>query len=278
MALANTTTASDLIIPQVWGDFLAAKLPYSIKFRPLVEVDTTLQGQPGDAITYAQWGYIGDAVDLAELADVPLTKMGATTGTSTIKKAAKGLGFSDEAILKASGGPEAEGNRQIVQAFAQKVDKDIHAEALAEAGKTATADGGAGAAVPFTIDNFLTNLVQFPEYEIEQFSALVVSTKDYVQQVVKSAYFTNAAASGEASTIVTGGRGELAGIPLVVSERAVSGALLVEKGSLGLNLKRDVMVERDRDIVNFSTIVTASMHYAATVPRPSGVLKFAASA
>ena len=102
VALANTTTASDLIDPVVWADYIAAQLPHNIHLRPLAQVNTKLQGTAGSTITVPSYSYMGDAVPLAELADVPLRKLGVNTQEVPVAKIANGFALSDEAIVAVS--------------------------------------------------------------------------------------------------------------------------------------------------------------------------------
>lgn len=123
--MANQTTKiSDLINPQVMGDMISAKIPSKIVVTPFAKVDTTLQGVPGDTITVPKYGYIGDAVDVAEGAAVETTKLTATTSTAKIKKAMKAVEITDEAVLSGYGNPVGESNTQLAKAIASKIDND----------------------------------------------------------------------------------------------------------------------------------------------------------
>ena len=52
------------------------------------------------------------------------------------------------------------------------------------------------------------------------------------------------------------------GCSVVVSNTiADDKALIVRAGALGLELKRDTMIESDRDIIHKSTIITIDKHY-----------------
>jgi hypothetical protein len=49
--------------------------------------------------------------------------------------------------------------------------------------------------------------------------------------------------------------------------------LIVRAGALGLELKRDTMVESDRDIIHKSTVITIDKHYVAYLKDASKVIK-----
>ena len=64
------------------------------------------------------------------------------------------------------------------------------------------------------------------------------------------------------------------GCSVVVSNMlADTQALIVRAGALGLELKRETMVESDRDIIHKSTIVTIDKHYVAYLKDASKVIK-----
>ena len=79
---------------------------------------------PGDTITVPAYTYIGDASDVAEGGEVAIEKMTTSTRKATIKKAMKGIGLTDEAVLSGYGNPVGEANTQLAQAIAAKVDND----------------------------------------------------------------------------------------------------------------------------------------------------------
>lgn len=133
------TKASDLIVPQVMGDVISAKLESKIVIAPFAKIDNTLQGVAGDTITVPQYAYIGDAEDVAEGVEVDTTKLTATTTEVKIKKAMKAVELSDEAVLSSYGNPIGETNNQLAMAIASKIDADA-LEALKGAQKLAFFD------------------------------------------------------------------------------------------------------------------------------------------
>ena len=124
------TKMNKMINPEVMGDMISAKIEALLKITPYAKVDTTLQGVPGDTKTVPKWGYIGDAVDVAEGAEVDLTEMSASSQTFTIKKAMKAVGLTQEAINSGYGDPVGQAETQLAKAIAGKVDSDVFAAAL----------------------------------------------------------------------------------------------------------------------------------------------------
>lgn len=119
------TTKSNMIIPQVMGEMINAKIEALAKITPYAKVDTTLQGVPGDTKTVPSWSYIGDAEDVAEGAEVGTTQLTASSTTFTIKKAMKAVSITQEAVNSGLGNPIGQAESQLAKSIAGKVDKDV---------------------------------------------------------------------------------------------------------------------------------------------------------
>ena len=61
---------------------------------------------------------------MAEGGEVAIEKMTTSTRKATIKKAMKGIGLTDEAVLSGYGNPVGEANTQLALAIAAKIDND----------------------------------------------------------------------------------------------------------------------------------------------------------
>ena len=118
------TKLSDLIDPEVMGDMVSARIPKKLRVAPFAKIDDTLAGVPGDTITVPAYTYIGDASDVAEGGEVAIEKMTTSTRKAKIKKAMKGIGLTDEAVLSGYGNPVGEANTQLALAIAAKIDSD----------------------------------------------------------------------------------------------------------------------------------------------------------
>jgi len=53
--VVGTTTMTQMINPEVLADMVNAALPKALRFTPLADVDTTLQGQPGNTLKFPAW-------------------------------------------------------------------------------------------------------------------------------------------------------------------------------------------------------------------------------
>lgn len=124
------TTMTNVINPEVMGSMIDAKIEAMLKLTPYAKLDTSLQGVAGDTKTVPSWNYIGDAVDVAEGAEVDLTAMTAGTKTFTIKKAMKSVGISQEAVNSGLGNPIGQAEAQLAKSIAGKVDNDVLAATL----------------------------------------------------------------------------------------------------------------------------------------------------
>ena len=69
----NGTKLAQLVNPQVMADMISAELPNAIALAPLADVDRKLQGSAGNTLTMPKYGYIGDAKDVAEGADIEIS-------------------------------------------------------------------------------------------------------------------------------------------------------------------------------------------------------------
>lgn len=254
----GTTTASDMVDPQVLKDMISAQLPAAIKFAPLATVDNTLVGRPGSTITVPSFKYIGDAIDVAEGVDFDITTLETDTEEFKIKKAGKGLEITDEAILSGYGDPIGETNKQLLLSIANKVDEDVLAVA-----KTATLTSTLANGV--TVDAVATALDAFND-EDDSPTVLIVNPKDATKLKKEAATNWGKASDLGDAILVKGTFGELFGAQVVRSRKVEEGeAFLVRQGAFGLLMKRDVAVEKERNTKNKTTLITVDKHYGAHI-------------
>lgn len=257
------TKRTNLIDPEVLGAYLDVKLINAIKLSPLVTIDNTLVGQPGSTITLPKYAYIGIADgDIPEGDAMVPVALNATSEPVQVKKSGKAVSISDEAMLAAYGDPVNEIGKQLLLAMADRIETDLYAE-MAKA--TLTFSGPAADA--FNKDVIADALVKFGEdiegdmylfIRPEQFAALR-KDKDFV-------HVDNG--------IVTGERGMIHGCRVVVSNRVEeNGAYIMKPGALALVMKRNVMVEADRDILKGMNVYACNEHYAVQLRYDDRVVK-----
>lgn len=260
----NATKLEQLINPEVMGAFAERKLEAEFKFAPLAVVGHELQGQPGDTLTIPAWGYIGRAEDVKEGQPIPISKMGQTKTTVKVKKAGKGIELTDEAVLSGLGDAVGEGEKQLAEAILDKVNKDCFDALMGTTTLQYTVTGN-----KLNADAIADALVHFKE-DVHEGQVLFVSPKRYAELRKDPAWVTVLA--GE--KFISGQVGEIMGCSVVVSNTMEDGkALIVRAGALGLELKRDTMIESDRDIIHKSTIITIDKHYVAYLKDASKVIK-----
>lgn len=119
------TKKSNVIIPEVMGDMINAKIEALAKITPYAKVDTTLVGVPGDTKTVPSWNYIGDAEDVAEGGEIVPVALTASSTSFSIKKAMKSVGITQEAVNSGLGNPIGQAETQLAKAIVGKVDNDI---------------------------------------------------------------------------------------------------------------------------------------------------------
>ena len=258
-ASANATKIADLINPQVLADMISAELPNAITFSPLAVVGTNLQGRAGNTITLPKFAYIGDATEVAEGADIPISKMETSETEVTIKKAGKGVELTDEAVLNSYGDTVGEAKSQIVMALGNKVDNDLLA-ALKTSSVTVTA--------PMTFAGLLTAKAKFGE-KVNQLAVLIINSTNYAKIATEVVSLENTD-----RVLISGVVGKIGNMQVAISDKLTASEFyIVAEGALGLERKRDVLVETDRDIIAKITVITGDVHYAAYLRDESKAIK-----
>ena len=273
------TKLAQMINPEVMADMVSAKLPKMIKFTPLAYVERALVGQPGNTITVPKWEYSGDAKDIEEGVAIEPEQLTTKKSTMTIKKAGKGIELTDEAVLSGYGDPIGQATHQIALAIANKVDNDLVEEAKKATQFVAEA--------PTTGDALDKALAVFADEEDARYVALlnpedaIALRKDTAKEWVRGSEIG-------ANIVVSGTFGEAHGVQIVRSKKVEKGKGFLVKvsavdtdtddvakyGAFVINLKRDVAIETDRDILKKTTVITGDEHYGVYLYDPSKVVKF----
>lgn len=262
--MANETKLSSIINPQVLADMIESKLVDEMKFTPLCRIDNTLVGRPGDTVTLPQYAYIGDAVDVAELEDISIAELTASTQEVRIKKVGKGATISDEAVLSGYGDPVGEIGKQLVTSIASKLDNDVLA-----ALDNASLIYPVISVTPNDVNNALVKLGE--DFYGDKY--LFVSPATYA--VLRDAKEWVPASEIAAQIVMRGVVGMIYGCYVVVTNKITTTdtAYIVKPGAVAIFMKRGTQVESDRNIINKSTTFTADKHYAAYLYDSSKVVK-----
>ncbi len=277
MAQVNTTYGtylSDLFNPQVIADLIDSKLTDNIVFASLAMVDNTLTGRAGDTISLPYYSYISAASIVTEGTDIPLAKLAQTTTSISVVKYCKAIQLTDEAVLSGYGDPLGEGTRQIALAIADALDGAL-LQALADnsaSEQNYVVSDSTSTLMPADIP---LALAKFGE-DYDGTKVLLVNP-DFYAKLLGENWIPASEIAAEVK--VRGAIGMVYGCQVVVTNRLknTDEAYIVKPGSLALFMKRDTLIETDRDILNQSTVVAGSKICAPYLLNPAGMVHLSVS-
>lgn len=266
------TPLANLINPQVFADLVAAKFPGKLVVGQFADMGNTLEGQPGDTITFPAWSPLTELDELTEGTAMSTEALAQTSTTATIKEFGKAVEVTDKAILAGLGDPLGQAAEQYGILTARRIDKSLIDVAVSTVGTS-----------PLQVTSNSTNLTttvlvnaiaQFGDIEPDEFDGLVIHSRQRAD-MLKDANFIDASKLGGDGVLRRGQIGALYGVPVFTSDRVPTvdidagapvdlryQALLLKKGALGLVYKRRPIVESDRDILKRTNILTTNVHYA----------------
>lgn len=268
-ATSNATLLQDLFVPEVVADAIDKKLVDAIRFAPLAVIDNTLVGRPGDELTMASYEYVGDAEAVAEGADIPIAKLSQDSVKVKVAKIGKAVEFSDEALLSGYDNDIAEeAAKQVVVAINSKLEADLIAKMSTDSKLTGSIDLKAGN-VTHSIAEALTAFGEDMEGE----KVLLVSPAVYTSLLKSDAWIPGTEAG--ANVIMSGVVGTIFGMQVVLSNRltARNEAYIIKPGALRIAMKRNTLVEFDRDILSEMNYIKASKIFAPYVYDKTKIIK-----
>lgn len=309
----NATKLTSLIDPEVIAPMIEKKMVDAMKFAPLAKIDYTLQGRPGSTVTLPSYAYIGDAADVAEGDDIPIAKLTESSVTAIVKKAGKGVQITDEAILSGYGDPVGEAISQLGTSVASKTDNDVVAilngiqePMIHVATGKLTSDEVANALVKFGEDLDGDKVLLIAPEQLAQLrttedwiSATDMGVQALMSGVVGMIWGCQVVVSNKIKTTptytITGDNEIKQGKTYYTMEDNVYTAVdepldtaistyyevtqlsyanfIVKPGALAIYMKRDTLLETDRDIINKSTVMTVDKHYVAYLYDASKAIK-----
>lgn len=267
-ATSNTTMLEDLFAPQVVADAIDKKLIDAIRFAPLAVIDNTLVGRDGDELTMPSYDYIGMAEDVEEGADIPIKKLNQTIEKVKVSKIGLGVSFTDEALLSGNENDIAEeAAKQIVIAINDKLENKLITAMSTGATLTssiALADDGA--------TGIATALQKFGE-DIDGEKVLIVPPAYYGRLLNANGWIPNTELG--ANIIVKGTVGSVYGTQIVLSNRltALNEAYIIKPGALRIVMKRNTLVEFDRDKQDQTNYIFGSKIFAPYIYDKSKIIK-----
>jgi N4-gp56 family major capsid protein len=286
------TEIIDLINPEVLGEYLDVKMMEAIKFAPLCGVNRDLQGRPGSVLTLPMYQFIGLAEDVAEGANVNFGELGSDTVRVEVKKAGRGVRITDEAILNAYGNPVDEVAKQLLMAISGKVDDDC--VAAFRGAKMVKQGDGSYKEVAFTADDEDAKITaarkaieiktEDGNFNKEAIVDMIAAFGDDIEEpmtlIINPAHLAilrkdnDFVAIENGQKVISGEIGQLYGVRIVVSNKVQEKeAFLVKAGAVEILMKRNVMVEADRNIVNKTNEFVVDEHYAVYLKYPEKLVK-----
>lgn len=264
---SNTTLLEDLFVPQVVADTIDKKLIDAIRFAPLAKIDDTLVGRDGDELVMPAYDYVGEAEDVAEGADIPIKKLNQTTEKVKVSKIGLGVQFTDEALLSGNANDIAEeAARQVVAAINDKLENKLINAMSTTATLTSTATGTDGAG------DVVKALMQFGE-DIDGEKVLVVPPSFYEKLLNSKGWIPNTEIG--AQIIIKGTVGAVYGTQIIISNRLskLNEAYIMKPGALAIVMKRNTLVEFDRDKIDQTNYIIGSKIFAPYVYDKSKLIK-----
>ena len=275
MAQVNTTTGtylSSLFNPQVVADLIDTKLTDNMVFAPLARIERTLEGRAGNTVTLPYYSYIGAASTVSEGYDIGIRKLVQSTSSVTVVKYGVAVQLTDEAVLSGYGDPMGEAASQIATSIDDAMDIALLA---ALAANSASEQNYTGASTGLVPDDIPLALAKFGEDSDGQKALLV--TPDFYAKLVGTPASTNWIPASEiaADVKIRGAVGMAFGCQVIVTNRlkTAGNLYIVKPGALAVFMKRNAMIESDRDILNQSTVLAGSILAAPYLLNPKGMIK-----
>lgn len=289
------TKVEDMIVPEVMGKMISAKLEKKILVSKIAKVDNTLQGRPGDTVTVPQYNYIGDANDVGEGEDCETSKLETSSVQFTIKKIKKGTAITDESILCGYGDPLGESEKQLALAMANKIDNDCVDVLTTEFSGTEDENNG-GVRLIYNPNtkakiayNGIVDALDLFEEEVTSEKVMYIHPKQ-MTQLRKDADFISAD-KYDNNVVMEGEVGKIAGTRIVRSKKVKTVTVgsdtcyacpivklnndsetEADAPALTVYLKRDIKVEKDRIAKKDVTDIYASKYYGVALTNTGKVV------
>ena len=206
---------------------------------------------------------------MSEGYDIPLTRLTQATSSVTIVKYGKAVQITDEAVLSGYGDPVGEAAKQIALSLDDAMDDALLAALAANSASeqnytTSASTGLEPEDIPLALAKY---------GEDNEGEKVLLATPEFYSKLIGKNWIP--ASEIAANVRVRGAAGMAYGCQVVVSNRLVSaGALyIVKPRTLAVFIKRGVMVEADRDILNQSTVLAGSILAAPYLLNPKGMIK-----
>ena len=279
------TKKTNVIIPEIMGPAIGAKLDKALAMMPYAAVDNTLEGKEGDEVTIPVWDYAGDAVEVAEGEEVPTSDLACTVKKYKVKKAMKAFPITDEATDSAFSNPGEEAERQILMSIKGKVEQDLIDACYG--GNVVTVEHNG--ALDYTA---IVRAVAAFNFESNPDKVLFINPAQE-ESLLLNPYFQDKSKFGE-SVGIEGVIGKIAGCYVKKSKRIEYVEPTSQHGGYWRNIivlvqneklddedptaaltifsKKGVVLETQRDALNQTEAIVGSKHYIATLTNSRKVI------
>ena len=226
------------------GQKIATDYGRYITVSNFATVDRTLVARAGDTITRNQFVFVGAANVLGEGAPDTPAKLESAPITKKVVKVSKQIEITDEAIMAGGDDPYGEAISQIAMAIAIKDDADAITELMTTT-QTATGTSLAKAIV--------AGMKVFGERGMKIPAIAFVNSADYYDMVADYANWIPASEIA-AELVQLGVVGKYMGANIVPTDTVTAKApVMMLKGALSKEMKRDFLAEKDRILNNGTT-------------------------
>jgi len=258
----SVTMLENLINPQVMADMISAELENKLRVTQFYKVDRTLTGRAGDTITIPAWKYIGMAEDVGENQRVPTREMQTEDISYTVKKAAIEVTLTDESVLSGYGDPVGETTRQLRMSIQEKMEDD----GVTLLGGITPVNGlvyEATAPIGYKVVVEALDLFKLEEQGTTLF--LLVNQTKIKELRLDPKFIERETAMGD-NLLSSGVVGRIAGCSVVISNRlADDEAYILTPQCLTAFMKRDIMVEREREMSYKRTKIGSDAHFVIAI-------------
>lgn len=265
------TAIANIINPEVLADQISAKFPDKLVLgnSSLVDLDGAFpMGSPGTTLTIPFWKRIAAFGDIVENTPLVPGNIEADTEKAVVVRGGVAFQVLDTASLVSKADPMTEIADQLARRAAEYVDAKL--VTLMELTPNAV-DGTAaiinqnsvlGAMITTLGDNYQDMLA----------GGMIFMHSKVFYDLITTGAIQNQYQSGM-DTLRTGWMPTISGLPIVLTDRVATVAsstvlpktystYIVGRKALALFYQRQVLVEFDRDILNFADIISASVHFA----------------
>lgn len=253
----------------VLGDITSAGIIKASKIMPLVKMDKTLMGVPGDQLKRVKFSYIGDAEIVGMAEPITDAKLLSDSTLVDIKKIANRVDIADEQKLSAEGNIEDEVTSQLSKSIARRIDTELLAEMEKAKLTLNRSTVELSAAVVADVD------VLFGE---DQSKGVIFVAPAQFAQLRKDPSYINPGDMGD-DILYKGNMGSVFGHEIVLSNRItpVEGVYtnyLLKKDALALLLKRDILLEVARNTITCVDTYTVNQIFGVYIYDDSKVARF----